>query len=511
MNRKARIGARFAFLLAIEGWKLFKHEEEMYRIKIEDYNLNLLARSFVLYTSTSDCPINFFSPDQIGMLRDSANAKYKISLPCGQISFALENLLEKSFVGTHLIRDFSNFMNKSNSASENPESFISLCTFFSLLSSSNNLDGAYNLTLSENNISNFFVCMPLPLAIIAENNSLASVTKDIIYSSGYSDLSSLYMDSSISEASSFAPFSVNLDLEAKASNTALCNAFDLDKCISNAFAMINSLASFDSSEYDFSISSFNSDGTLNLITTSVILSEYSKMYINVSNIKIQLNKVKAENETLGYLRNSLNSFVLNILTRDCFLKAGSFDQIAQLSFNASANIGTSFSCIRFLASFSNSLNKSFGTISMNFAISYNTSLNCSELIIIDLTGLNLKKEINILVSMTICISYQPSFLYLSHIPSLILSPSLKQSCSVSSEFSSILSSFFNSKALFTFSDKNLRTASDQFVSGNLSISFFNSSGIDNVMFGILYFNSQNIVNTQIYKSFAWKAKERGEK
>ena len=279
-----------------------------------NYSLNLSTRSFVLYTGTSDCFINLFSPDQIGQLSESASAKYWISLPCGQISFALKNLSEKFFTGTHAIRDFSNSKSKSNSASENPKSVISLCTFLSLPSSSNNLVGAYNLTLSENNMSSFFVCIPLPFAIMAENNSLASITRDIIYISGNSLLSSLYMDSSISEASPFAFSSVNFDLATNASNTALCSALDLDRCISNAFAMISSLASFDSSEYDFSISFFNSDGTSNLITTSTMFKEIEKNYINVSSEEAKNSELLVSPEHKVYASIDRNDFELMPIT-----------------------------------------------------------------------------------------------------------------------------------------------------------------------------------------------------
>ncbi len=252
---------------------------------------NLSTRSLVLYTSTSDCFMNFFSPDQIGQFNLSANAKYGTSLLCGEISFALENFSEKDFAEMRSIRIFSNSMNKLNSVSENPESILNLCTFFSLSSSSNNLAGAYNFTLSENNISSFFVCIPLPLAIIAENSSLASGINSIIltpfhYNSGNSFFRSSYISSSISDAKAFASSSVNLDLADKASNTVLCNSFDLDRCISNAFAMIISLASFDNSEYDFSISSFNSDGTSNLITISSIKNSRNTIYLNVSDSNV---------------------------------------------------------------------------------------------------------------------------------------------------------------------------------------------------------------------------------
>ena len=250
------------------------------------------------------------------------------------------------------------------------------------------------------------------------------------------------------------------------------------------------------------------------------------------------HKVYAGEET-QILRNFLKSSVLNILTEDCFLKLGLLDQIAQFNFNASANTGISLSCVNCFALASNCLNNSLDIISMNSGSSDNTLLNCSELsleyfntsnlfffnssieycgednlkpirsefTIINLTGLSLKNESNIFVSTTNCIFYHPSFLYLFHIPSLILSPSFKQSSSVNSEFSSILSNFLSNKALLTFSDKNLRIDSDTFSSGSSSNCFFNSSGMDKVMFGILLpsdiLNSvYSVKDVQVYKSFS---------
>ncbi len=265
----------------------FEHDKEMmYNIELDNkernQNLNLFTNSFVFRTSMRDCFRSLFSPDHIGQLRDNANAKYGISLECGQISFASLSLSEKSLVGIDLILDFNIDKNISSSNLENPVSSISLCKFFSFESSSNSLDGAYNLTFCENNISNFFVCMPLPLAIIAENNSFASVTNSIIYNTGNSSFNFLNIPSSISEANSFADLSVNLDFAINVSNNALCNALDLASCISNPFAMMSSLTNLDNSLYDSPISSLSSDGISTLITISVMPKKSIYDYINFS-------------------------------------------------------------------------------------------------------------------------------------------------------------------------------------------------------------------------------------
>ena len=83
----------------------------------------------------------------------------------------------------------------------------------------------------------------------------------------------------------------------------------------------------------------------------------------------------AKNES----KSSIISLFENITTSDCCLNLGSFDQIGQFNFNASANIGTSFSCINCLALDSNSLNDSSGIISINDISLDNFSLNCAEL------------------------------------------------------------------------------------------------------------------------------------
>jgi len=239
--------------------------------------------------------------------------------------------------------------------------------------------------------------------------------------------------------------------------------------------------------------------------------------------------------------NSIKSDVDNILTDDCFLNLGSLDQIGQSSFNASANTGISLSCINSLACDLNISKDVLGTISMNFDSSDNALLNCEEvnfeyfnisdllffnslitysgvyseipssstLTIINLTGLSLKKDSKILESTTNCIFYQPSCLYFFQTPSLILSPSFKQSSSVNSEFSKSLSSFFNTKALLTFSDKNCLTASDQFNSGMESMLCFNSCGMDNVIFGIFEppVSYVYVVDDVIYKDFGIENKK----
>ncbi len=234
----------------------------------------------------------------------------------------------------------------------------------------------------------------------------------------------------------------------------------------------------------------------------------------------------------------LKSPVDQTLTSDCCFNLGSFDQISALSFKARAKNGESLgSGETSLPLSSNSLYFSDGKISIdsfNFPIidsiwpnsdleylimsgmlsfiSSNTyagednfRLSNLEFIIINLTGFSLKKENKMFVSTTSCI-YQPSALCLFQTRSFNFSPNLKQSSSVSLEFSSILSSFLSKAILLTFSDKNALVISDQFSSLRESISFFNSFGIDSVMFGILIppINSvYNVDTVEVFKSFGF--------
>ncbi|MFH1358787.1 MAG: winged helix-turn-helix transcriptional regulator [archaeon] len=145
--------------------------------------------------------------------------------------------------------------------SENPDLNLISSLFFGLFNSSSINFGAKSLTLSENNISSFFVCISLPLAMIAEKISLAStIRNNVIYSSGYLLFRDLYAPISILSANSFASFSVNLDFDASDSKTTLCSADDSESCFSNSFNKINCLIKLGKSKFDSSAFCFNSSG-----------------------------------------------------------------------------------------------------------------------------------------------------------------------------------------------------------------------------------------------------------
>jgi len=229
-------------------------------------------------------------------------------------------------------------------------------------------------------------------------------------------------------------------------------------------------------------------------------------------------------------KSSIISLVENTSTLDCCLNLGSLDQIGQFSFNASAKKGMSLSCISCLASDSDSLNNLLGIILMNVSNLDNSLLNCSELSpeyfktsclfsgffnssieccgenryklkdldleIISLTGLGLKNETNMLVSTTNFISHQPSFLYLFHTPSLILSPISRATASNSFSDSNFFSIFSFQDNCLTFDSIDDLTNPDQLTSGNLFICSLTSPGTDNVM--LTMSNTSNHVKKRKY-------------
>ncbi|MBU1946495.1 MAG: hypothetical protein KKC54_06010 [Nanoarchaeota archaeon] len=238
-------------------------------------------------------------------------------------------------------------------------------------------------------------------------------------------------------------------------------------------------------------------------------------------------------------KSSIISLFENISTLDCCLNLGSLDQIGQFNFKASAKKGTSLSCMSCLASDLNSLNDSLGIILINASNLDNFSLNCSESIcaylrtscltsgffnsstancgenkckliegdleIISLTGFGLKNETNMLVSTTKRISYQPSFLYLFHMPSLILLPISNAFASNSFSDSNFLSILSFQDSCFTLDSIDDLMNPDQFISGKYFILDLTSSGTDNVIDTILSPSLADYVkkrkNVKVFKGF----------
>lgn len=249
----------------------------------------------------------------------------------------------------------------------------------------------------------------------------------------------------------------------------------------------------------------------------------------------------------------LTSEVVNDSTSPIFLNRFSYDQNGQLNFNANAMYTASFLCSpnNTSALGNNEINSSIGTdfifISSNainmsksspdnfdldnvsalcFLISVNNrsgaiksslgeKIMCSNLPAI-------KEDMTMLASTTSNIYFNPEeirdfrgfekllffkplnfFLYFSYSPWFTLAPSLSASFSESFDLATIDLNNVNSAA---FSDIAFLAISDQFISGNESISCFKSSGIANVNVGILRpplaVNASNYVYyAEVYKTF----------
>ncbi len=477
--------------------------------------------------------LSILSPEKIGQLNLRDRSRYCTSFKCVESNFlASGRNSENSDLGMNIICSSTNSITSSNSCFDNLVLLKNSSLCFS--NSTNKNSGARNSNLL-NRLLRTKTLNEFPLLNNDESKTFTSITTSIFYKY-FCDKEALILSEN-----SPTSFSLNSDLL-----TILCN-----RTILSNFDFITLLTNTDQSISDVCLINFNSSGILTTMSFINLGNENKYKKLSISGFELQsisdvYSAVNSGKEAVfigednnQQLSSFLKSFVLNTSTEDCFLKLGSLDQIAQFNFNTSANIGISLSYINLLDLDSNCLNDLFGITftkldssdsdSLNFSdlsleyfnisdsFFFNSSIACSgvnnaiprisEFTIINLAGLSLKNESNIFVSTTNCIFYHPSFLYLFHIPSLILSPSFKQSSSVNSEFSSILSNFLSNKALLTFSDKNLRIDSDTLSSGSSSNCFFNSSGMDKVMFGILLFpgilNSvYSVKDVQIYKSFS---------
>src|SRR3989344_1744070 len=271
---------------------------------------------------------------------------------------------------------------------------------------------------------------------------------------------------------------------------------------------------------------------------------YCTRWVEVSELKegMEIAVPALQNKPFDF-KNSTSSSVVNTLTKDCFLKCGSLDQIGHLSIDNDK--------ARYSVSSISSINEP--ALSMNFSnFDLLTTLmvpsNLSTRKSISFTG---KDEINSILglcflnssnknsganksslsennrlfvtplpinpvnsilastssSMNGAIYFNPgySFLYLSCNPLLTALPNSSAPFSVILDLATIeLNSLYSA----AFSDIAFRAISDQFNSGMASISSFNSLGIAKVNVGIfnppLAFNTSNYVyNVQIYKPFGY--------
>lgn len=234
----------------------------------------------------------------------------------------------------------------------------------------------------------------------------------------------------------------------------------------------------------------------------------------------------------------LTSDVVNDSTLPIFLNRFSYDQNGQLNFNANATYGVSFLCSPNNASAlgNKEINSSIGTdfifISSN-AINIsnsspdnfdldNASALCRLISVNNRSGAiksslgekircsnlpAIKEDITMLASTTNNIQFNSSnfFLYFLYSPPFTFLPNSSASFSESFDLATIDLNNANSAA---FLDIAFLAISDQFISGNESISCFKSSGIANVNVGILNppltVNASNYVYyVRIYKCFVF--------
>ena len=179
------------------------------------------ARSLVLNTFIFDCPFNALSPDHSEHRNRRATAKYGISLSWGEIVLASSKKGRSSSVGTISILCCNTLIKSFKSGSKSPAFACISKKFFS--SSLKSRAGANSIISGENKTSSFLVSRFFPFEIIAENNSLASITKSIYSRPGKAFLSSWNIPWSIFSDNILASSSVNFDLATIPSKT-ICNA-----------------------------------------------------------------------------------------------------------------------------------------------------------------------------------------------------------------------------------------------------------------------------------------------
>ncbi len=275
----------------------FEHDGEMYKIVLSNYSESSeeisLSSSSVENILTLDCCLNAFSSDQIGILCDSAKAKYGSSFIeslCGDNLLALnKNSLyspsEISFTSSSITENVN-----SNSPAEISENLIILS--LSNLNSSKTKYGEISLQPRFNNslaIVNQLSssvglldsgatkqrktllvccrCLLIESFLKNENNTLASAISSLgsdIFSYSPCLLATLFFNSS---DSSWTCSSVNFDLDIISSN------------IENFTSLTNCLTNIANASFNFGS---NSDGTSNFTIISSINGNTDRDYINVS-------------------------------------------------------------------------------------------------------------------------------------------------------------------------------------------------------------------------------------
>lgn len=222
-------------------------------------------KSLVENTLTLDCCLNSFSSDQIGELNANANAKYGLSLLCGDIFSALDRNPSYFNLGNVFISFFNSENINTNSNSLILANFITFSLSFS--NSSKTKAGEISLQSWFNNSSITYLLTESNLK--NENNILASIINNF----GNDIFQRLCLLATLcfnSFPSLSACFSVNLLLD----RTSLA--------IENSRLLTNFLTTLSKADSNLS---FSLAGILTLTTTSAILSpnEYNKSeYLKLS-------------------------------------------------------------------------------------------------------------------------------------------------------------------------------------------------------------------------------------
>ncbi len=242
--------------------------------------------------------------------------------------------------------------------------------------------------------------------------------------------------------------------------------------------------------------------------------------------------VSPEHKVYSASKNFESSSVVNTLISHCSLKCKSFDQIGISNSNANAMNGESVLCeINFSALHNKNCEDVLNSIKLerdlisekNFSLDIldleqiksqylpnssvnslganNSSLYFFNNLLVNESDLN--KENTMLVSTT---NFILNYLYFFQMSSLNFLPSSMQSSSVSSDFSKSLSSFSSNSSCFILFANASRANSLQLSQVNLSIFCLNLSGIDKVMFAILFSdkfscNPHNTSGLCVFKPF----------
>ncbi len=270
--------------------EVIKKHRKMISSKLYVKSKNSLT-SLSLNTLINFCFFSLNSLDYIGDLsnvRDKANNG--VSLRCGEISLALSKNLSYSSLGVSLINSENKVETKNKTASSVNSEYLDIVDNLDFISS-NTSSGENNLMPLSYNLN--IISRTSPLLIIADIKTLVSIIN--IYNPCLL-ATPCFMISPNSNAFS----SVNLLLEAMAFNNLFCNS---TLAICSKYLEIKSPISI--SLANLLASSTYSSGTLNFNSTSFIINDNVKEYLNAvirkQDIREKLVIIEQDLEIYSYL------------------------------------------------------------------------------------------------------------------------------------------------------------------------------------------------------------------